>query len=1081
MEQSNPNAVGIGAVIAAELEDIAYRRATSAPDPPPKFDAKNWKEECHKQDLFGVSISGGGIRSATFALGVLQGLTEKQLLQKADYVSTVSGGGYIGSWLQGVLNRTPKNYAELMKPVPEPAIKDPVTFLRKYSNYLAPRVGLSLDALVIPLIWFRNMALNQVIIIAAFAALFLVTPWLGVGLGAVARAQGDDLAWSLLAVAAVLAAIAVVAIGRNLRHNVEREFENSGEPVSETEKGTGSALLSIAVPMFLAVILLVCAVANGKLPMGGRIDADDEGLLSGDRILGLLIFLVLYALLQWRGGFVRWYAQRRKENGDKVHGRAAYFHVLWMSTFCAAFTMVLLHLVTELVVDWGPGNIQGSFMTIAWAPPLYLLAIVMGVGLQIGFMGQDFPDSGREWLVRLAAQLLTIAGAWAALFAIAIFAPLGVAKLWRLCLETTSSTIKSAGVAGALSWVASTIASIYAAKSSKSGKDPKGGGPIDLLARYGPLVAISGFLIGVAFGVQALFFKLVFPLVRVYTYTDFVSNYWTTLAAIKDHFCWPLSLLAAAVALFLLFSVRVNINEFSMHHFYRNRLVRCYLGASAVLRPQGRKPDLFTGFDPQDDLAMPTLARTKFEPEKPRVPYPIVNAALNVTSGSELATQERKAISWVFTPRFSGFSSSRYYKAREAAGKDGVIESYVSTRDFLGDTLNHEKGVRLGTAVAVSGAAANPNMGYHSSAQAAFLLTLFNVRLGWWVGNPTNANTYKRSGPRVALVWLFRELLGFVDEGSPYLNLSDGGHFENLGLYELVRRRCHFIIAIDGEADLDYHFGGLGGAVRKCRDDFGVEIDIDPRPIQPKDGRNGSHCVMGRIYYPQDEKGAEKTGWLLYIKASITGDEPADVEEYRRENPDFPQQSTADQFFSESQFESYRRLGLHVARTTLDHHDPQFKPSDPNTYIDKAFRRLAHQWELAPPRPTGATTHLAEAYSALMERLSASTSVTPLDDATIVRFPAAAHVPGPDRAAFFFRLDLLQLMENVFMDLNFANFHNWNHPSNAGWNTVFRYWAAKPEMQEVWKLQCDSYSKLFQIFFNDLIKDHNGPPERERN
>ena len=134
-----------------------------------------------------------------------------------------------------------------------------------------------------------------------------------------------------------------------------------------------------------------------------------------------------------------------------------------------------------------------------------------------------------------------------------------------------------------------------------------------------------------------------------------------------------------------------------------------------------------------------------------------------------------------------------------------------------------------------------------------------------------------------------------------------------------MRRRCRYIIAIDAEQDTEYRFESLGGAVRKCRADFGIEIEIDPRPITPQSKFSRTHCVVGRINY----KTEGKTGWLLYLKASITGDEPADVEEYRRENPEFPQQSTADQFFSESQFESYRRLGLHVARTAFDHFGPK--------------------------------------------------------------------------------------------------------------------------------------------------------------
>src|SRR5271157_3307693 len=167
-----PPRAGIGEVVVAELDEISRRRGEAKQT----LDPKEWIRQCQETDLYGLSISGGGIRSATFGLGVLQGLVEKKLLSKADYISTVSGGGYIGSWLQGLASRQPENYERVLDPQrpPDVAAKDPITFLRKYSNYLAPRNGLSLDALAIPLIWFRNMVLNQAIIISTVVALFII-------------------------------------------------------------------------------------------------------------------------------------------------------------------------------------------------------------------------------------------------------------------------------------------------------------------------------------------------------------------------------------------------------------------------------------------------------------------------------------------------------------------------------------------------------------------------------------------------------------------------------------------------------------------------------------------------------------------------------------------------------------------------------------------------------------------------------------------------------------------------------------------------------------------------------------------
>ena len=207
-------------------------------------------------------------------------------------------------------------------------------------------------------------------------------------------------------------------------------------------------------------------------------------------------------------------------------------------------------------------------------------------------------------------------------------------------------------------------------------------------------------------------------------------------------------------------------------------------------------------------------------------------------------------------------------------------------------------GPDIGTAVAISGAAANPNWGYHTSGPMAFLLTVFDARLGWWLGNPRWRLSCREPGPKFALKYLFAELLGQTNGRSQFVNLSDGGHYDNIGLYELVRRRCRFIIVCDSEEDQALTFGSLGAAIRKCRADFGVEIDINPDPIR-KDasGFSHAHCVVGRIIYPEAEhafkaglatgiteapdpegSGAVRSsGWLVYLKSSLTGDEPADV------------------------------------------------------------------------------------------------------------------------------------------------------------------------------------------------------------
>src|ERR1039457_3997768 len=174
-------------VLSAEVEDIRARREgrfprqhplEAAPTPPPPHPYI----DAHRIRPFGVAFAGGGIRSATFNLGVLQGLTELGLLPFIDYLSTVSGGGYIGSWLHGVIRNKylgdPWAAQLELDPrrAPGEAADDPITFLRKYSNYLAPQLGLfSPDFWTIGAVWIRNMLLNLLILIPFLVGVLALT------------------------------------------------------------------------------------------------------------------------------------------------------------------------------------------------------------------------------------------------------------------------------------------------------------------------------------------------------------------------------------------------------------------------------------------------------------------------------------------------------------------------------------------------------------------------------------------------------------------------------------------------------------------------------------------------------------------------------------------------------------------------------------------------------------------------------------------------------------------------------------------------------------------------------------------
>ena len=201
------------------------------------------------------------------------------------------------------------------------------------------------------------------------------------------------------------------------------------------------------------------------------------------------------------------------------------------------------------------------------------------------------------------------------------------------------------------------------------------------------------------------------------------------------------------------------------------------------------------------------------------------------------------------------------------------------------------------------------------------------------------------------------ELLGLLNEGLKSVYLTDGGHIENLGLYELLKRQCRAIIAVDAEADREMAFGSFNTLVRFARIDFGVEIDlpwqqvtnksretseaIDAKADAPKS--KGPHCAIGQITYPNGRKGV-----LVYIKSSLTGDENDYVFHYKRRYAAFPHETTVDQMFSEEQFEAYRALGFHAAYGLFDRRD-DFAKLDINEFpkvreqlelLDRLFPRV---------------------------------------------------------------------------------------------------------------------------------------------
>jgi len=479
-----------------------------------------------------------------------------------------------------------------------------------------------------------------------------------------------------------------------------------------------------------------------------------------------------------------------------------------------------------------------------------------------------------------------------------------------------------------------------------------------------------------------------------------------------------------------------------------------------------------------------------------------VNTTLNINVGSELSQQERKGASFVMTPAYCGFQvqDSSAYKPEDPQFEE---HGYRRTREGDGEMgYSDPKGPTVGQAMAISGAAASPNAGYTTSGPMAFLLTIFDARLGWWLGNPRWKDASRLPGPSFSLKYLLAELAANTTARTRFVNLSDGGHFENLGVYELVRRRCRYIIIGDGEQDGALTFGSLGGAVRKCRADFGVEIDIDPTPIKITKGRSTAHCVIGTILYPEfdptvplptmskvSDSSEEKSefvqvqpatkyarGWLLYIKSSLTGNEPADVLQYQSENPDFPHQSTGDQFFSESQFESYRRLGLHIIREAFEGVMPsrtpgKSRPSAPPALLT-VFQELTTKWYAKIPMEPASASRLNDSYSEVVKRLGGQGLKDLLGGALADVTPPAWTGTKPTDEQFVYIVEQLGLMENVFFEFQFEHRAHRANPRSRGWMTVFRQWAHNPVLYDgVWPRVKHTYNPVFQDFIKRLHDD----------
>ncbi len=847
------------------------------------------------QPVVGLALSGGGIRSATFCLGVLHALAQGKYhdgnrisLRAIDLLSTVSGGGYVGSFLGALFSRDGASPAQVEEQLTS-ATSQPVHWLRENGRYLAP-----------------NGSGDQWL-----AASTVLRNWV-----AVAIVMGTTVLTAL-----VLAQLAHIVVSwiRPMR-DVIATFVSFSHPVfsiywSPLFVAPATVALFVATPfgwaywlgrwrvwhadhgwVWIATVAVTVAAVVGAFVAGGIAHT----LLKILAVIGLLTLLTAGVLSAITNGTTK-----------EVSGQRRFRNLASRALTGAIIATASLLLLAAI------DTTGQTVYVIAQAPQvrnalLASLAGAIGIFLAAGQKIASFLDKGNK---KRAPLPLAVVAAIAGLFV-------------------------TFAVLGGLSAVSHTIARGRHADLGRCIPTPSTNAIVSLSKDH-------YIVVGQAPGCSA-------PPLPPLRATD------TVVASV-----------VLVVLTWLLGRSFPFVNLSSLTQFYSARLSRTYIGASNPRRQQHGAT--MTAEMPGDDFDFADYA-----PEQRGGPLHLVNITLNETVGgrSQIADRDRKGLAFTVGP--AGLSIGITHHARWKDDRMEAIEPITAT------VPDHDKShgyhvwsktsppiqpqrLSLSQWIAISGAAVATGMGAQTRVGLSLLLGISNVRLGYWWDSKVVAEDQGGAIPKPSVLlqrWISRalpvqsalmqELLAqFHGPHRQYWFLTDGGHFENTGCYELLRRRVPLIIICDDGADPGYAFEDLANLVRKARIDFDAKV----RFLVPDDDRvlghfadliaklpegtsattrgpqvdlgipvSRRHLLLARIDYPDSDQignppnhGTARS-LVLVIKPTLTGDEPLDVLQYAASHPSFPQEPTSDQFFDEAQWESYRRLGEHIGGivTTLD-------------------------------------------------------------------------------------------------------------------------------------------------------------------
>ena len=920
------------------------------------------------RDGVGAALSGGGIRSATFCLGLFQGLARDRLLRRIDFLSTVSGGGYFGSFLGRMFTREwigPKRGNEAETPTPTHApLKQvapdsvgaarveavltaphsaPMRWLRDNGRYMSPN-GSGSTLLMVAVVLRNWLAVSSVLAVTVFtvfaglnwlrAVLWRTLGWTDSLEQVLAEASGHWLWFSPLIVLP-LVTLFIMVIPSGWAY-----WLTQGEPLRTAKGHAGSApsrqaraarargafkSLAALVPIVAIIgmgVAFYASTRSGPLYQAGGLAVTLMG--------GLTILCWLVALA--RAGK---HADQRHLAVERSFLSKLFAWALLVTGVLAAVAFVdSLAQSCYAVLQYG-GWSRYSCRALTAASGLTVLVMV---ARNLVMLVQRVPGTRKFQLplnaVSAAAALVLAAGFLVSVVTVAH----GFAWSWRLPQpEFRDADGKITAVnPGQLLYQSAP------APEAKAEPDAKPAAPVPVppestfnpksrmsLRRLGGAVLV-GLGLTLAFGCTLPF-----------------------------------------------------LNQSSHHALYAARLCRAFQGASNPQRWQGKGQRVDEVMD-DDDTPLP-----EYRPHERGGPLHLINVTVNETvSGRyQIEFRDRQGLPMCVGP--GGISvgndhalwgradqDRKFVQPRTedtgwvtATGQAGQITDALvravqaSPHRFhalgLTDAPHRVRALGLGAWIAISGAAFTTGLGARTSLGTSLLLGLLNVRLGYWwdCGLSLKDRKHVRTNPGwikstlehlcevlPVQTYLLEEMLGrFHGPVWPRWYLSDGGHFENTAAYELIRRRVPFIIVSDGGADGSCHFGDLANLVRRVRVDFNAEIEfldqdqlkalVHPALAEKVIGtredlvpngetkRARSLATLAWVRYPGDprtptpQKEGEFPGsLLLLIKPGLTEDMPVDVANYQCTHPDFPNESTFDQYFDEAQWESYRKLGEEIAR-----------------------------------------------------------------------------------------------------------------------------------------------------------------------